>query len=49
MNTGVEPIHVDLTDSDVAQLFQRQDLYPPRWWMPKTAWLAELPLMMWSM
>ena len=26
MNTGVEPIHVDLTDSDVAQLFQRQDL-----------------------
>jgi magnesium transporter len=26
MDTGVEAIHVNLTDSDVAQLFQRQDL-----------------------
>jgi len=26
MNTEVEAIHVNLTDSDVAQLFQRQDL-----------------------
>lgn len=26
MDTAVQPIHVNLTDSDVAQLFQRQDL-----------------------